>query len=312
MIGKGGWQSPPTEAQLRAILARLLPEAANARLDIQARQVEVPSRHRHGLAFAGDYVIKFAWSASAAGLVLEQASILNALAGLSLPVPVPLAVNTDPALLVYRRLPGKALSWSAKAASDDAIIQTIGAQIGELLARLHSPSTLQRLEAAGIALPPPLPQSTPDALRTRMFPLLDRRRANRARILVDQVEEALHSPCARTFLHGDFHGHNLLISDDGLRLLGALDFEESALGDPCYDLRYLPALAPTLDLLTAVMASYERTGSRRLEQHRVLAWHVLTDLGDALWRTEQGVMVVDGPIARRLDDLLVRLDHAGW
>ena len=312
MTGEGGWQRPPTEAQLRAILTQLLPGSADASLEIQARPVDVPSRHRHGIAVAGDYVIKFAWSVSASRLVLDQAPILTLLAGLSFPVPVPLAVTRDPALLTYRRLPGKALSWTAKTAGDGAPIETIGRQLGELLARLHSPSTLQRLEAAGIALPPPLPQSTPDALRARMFPLLDHGRADRARILVNQVEEALHSPCARTFLHGDFHGHNLLLSNDGLRVTGLLDFEESAAGDPCYDLRYLPALAPTLDLVIAVMASYQRVSGRALDLHRVLAWHILTDLGDALWRTEQGVEVVDGPLARRFDDLLIRLGRAGW
>ena len=103
-----------------------------------------------------------------------------------------------------------------------------------------------------------------------------------------------------------------LYTDDGRRIVGLVDFEESAAGDPAYDLRYLPALAPTLDLLRAVMDSYATTTGQPLEKRRVLAWHVLTDLGDALWRTEQGADVVDGPIARRFDDLLVRLDAADW
>ena len=34
-----------------------------------------------------------------------------------------------------------------------------------------------------------------------------------------------------------------------------------------------------------------------------VAWHVLTDLGDALWRTEADVEVVAGPIQRRAHDL---------
>jgi len=72
-----------------------------------------------------------------------------------------------------------------------------------------------------------------------------------------------------------------------------------------------PRLAPTLDLLSVAMESYSVASGRSLDRRRVFAWHVLTDLGDALWRTEQGVEVVDGPLARRFDDLLVRLAAAG-
>jgi hypothetical protein len=43
----------------------------------------------------------------------------------------------------------------------------------------------------------------------------------------------------------------------------------------------------------------------------VMAWHALTDIGDALWRTEAGVEVVGGPLARRVDAMRRRLDAIG-
>jgi aminoglycoside phosphotransferase (APT) family kinase protein len=290
----------------------VLPEAADSPIDLQSRAIDVPSRHRHGMAFVGDYVVKFAWSRAASHLVLDQARLLAALGALSIAVPVPIVVCPDPPLLIYRKMPGHPLPWTARKAADSIVVERIGRQLGEILAHLHAPEVLLRLERAGITLPPPLPQSTPDRLRGSMFPLLDSARMEQAERLVAIVEEILAAPSPTTFLHGDFHGHNLLISDDGLQVLGLVDFEESAAGDPAYDLRYLPALAPTLDLLSAAMESYAVASGRSLDRRRVLAWHVLTDLGDALWRTEQGVEVVDGPLARRFDDLLICLDLAGW
>lgn len=312
MTSTGGWDRPPNEPELRAILRRVLPEAADSPINLQSRAVDVPSRHRHGMAFVSEYVVKFAWSRSASRLVLDQARLLEALGALSVGVPAPIVVCPDPPLLIYRKMAGHPLNWTARKAADSIVVERVGRQLGEILAQLHAPEVLVRLESAGITLPPPLPQSTPDRLREAMFPLLDPARMEQAERLVARVEYVLSAPSPTTFLHGDFHGHNLLVSDDDLHVVGLVDFEESAAGDPAYDLRYLPALAPTLELLSAAMASYTAVSGRALDRRRILAWHVLTDLGDALWRTEQGVEVVDGPLARRFDDLLIRLDAAGW
>jgi len=264
------------------------------------------------MAFAGEYVVKFAWSDAARQLLLDQDRLLRAMPRLRVPIPVPVAISEDPPLLVYRKMPGQALSWTARVSADSTIVRAIGRQLGELLADLHAPSLLERLVSAGIRLQRPVAQSTPDALRQRMFAMLDPRRLKQAEALVDVVEERLSAASATTFLHGDLHGHNLLVSDDTRGVIGLLDFEESGAGDPAYDFRYLPALGPTLELLSAAMKTYAHESGHPLELGRVLAWHVLTDLGDALWRTEQGADVVDGPLTRRFDDLLIRLQRAGW
>ena len=55
--------------------------------------------------------------------------------------------------------------------------------------------------------------------------------------------------------------------------------------------------------------AYQRLGGHHLSIERVMAWNVLTVLGDALWRTEAGVALPGGGTAETwVDDLAVRLD----
>jgi hypothetical protein len=41
------------------------------------------------------------------------------------------------------------------------------------------------------------------------------------------------------------------------------------------------------------MGHYRQITGRRLSADRVMAWHVRTALGDALWRTEAGIPLAD-------------------
>lgn len=60
------------------------------------------------------------------------------------------------------------------------------------------------------------------------------------------------------------------------------------------------------------MAAYERLSGIALSIDRIMAWHALTALGDALWRTEAGVALPDGGTATtyvdRLSSELAALD----
>lgn len=49
--------------------------------------------------------------------------------------------------------------------------------------------------------------------------------------------------------------------------------------------------------MVAVMDAYERLSGRRPSTERIMAWHILTALGDALWRTEAGVALPGGGTA---------------
>jgi aminoglycoside phosphotransferase (APT) family kinase protein len=93
-------------------------------------------------------------------------------------------------------------------------------------------------------------------------------------------------------------------------LVAIVDFEESGIADPHFDLRYLPGNARTVDLVLDVASAYERLSGRHLALDRVMAWNVLNILGDALWRTEAGVALPGGggTAATWVDDLAIRLD----
>lgn len=91
-------------------------------------------------------------------------------------------------------------------------------------------------------------------------------------------------------------------------LLAVVDFEESGVADRNFDLRYLPSNAQRPELVLAVVDAYERLSGQRLAIERIMAWHILTALGDALWRTEAGVALPGGGTATNYVDLLkVRL-----
>jgi hypothetical protein len=56
-----------------------------------------------------------------------------------------------------------------------------------------------------------------------------------------------------------------------------------------------------------VVDAYQHDSGRRLQPERIMAWHTLTHLGDALWRTEQGVDLPGGGTAASwVDDLADR------
>ena len=53
---------------------------------------------------------------------------------------------------------------------------------------------------------------------------------------------------------------------------------------------------------------YETDTNRRVLPERVMAWHVRTVLGDALWRTEAGVDLPDGGnLIQWIDEIQDRL-----
>jgi hypothetical protein len=45
--------------------------------------------------------------------------------------------------------------------------------------------------------------------------------------------------------------------------------------------------------MTALMGHYRQITGRRLSTDRVMAWHLRTALGDALWRSEAGIPLAD-------------------
>ena len=101
----------------------------------------------------------------------------------------------------------------------------------------------------------------------------------------DWVDEVLTQPGRDVFVHGDLHGHNQVWDRRRRRLELVTDFETSGAAEAEYDFRYLPASGPGVELLVATVSHY-RSSDRALDVDHVMAWHVRTALGEALWRSE--------------------------
>jgi hypothetical protein len=105
----------------------------------------------------------------------------------------------------------------------------------------------------------------------------------------DWVDEQLAAPAEGVFVHGDFHPYNQLWDPRELRLILVADFETSGLAEPEYDFRVIPSFGPGVELLTSTLEQYAAQTGRRLSLERIMALHVRTTLGDALWRSEAGL-----------------------
>jgi aminoglycoside phosphotransferase (APT) family kinase protein len=262
----------------------------------------------------GRFVVKFAWSEVRAVSLWREGVILRRLAAdcPSLPVPEPVVLHRAPALLATRLVAGVPLQWEWARSLSGAGTAGVAGQLGDFLAQLHGLDAGPIL--AGLPVVEPTPQADTGALRGRFPPLVDGRRAASVLRWCGWVDGVLseRSPFPDVLLHGDLHGHNQVWDAATPTLLAVVDFEECGTGDPHYDLRYLPGYAPHLDLTRAVIEAYEQHSGRRLAIERVLAWHVLTALGDALWRTEAGIALPGGGTAiTYVDELSSRFASLG-
>jgi aminoglycoside phosphotransferase (APT) family kinase protein len=131
--------------------------------------------------------------------------------------------------------------------------------------------------------------------------------------LVDQwcdwVDEILADPPSTSLLHGDLHGYNIVWDPPSGALQLVADFESAGPGDPAFDFRYLPSQSDTVDLFREVADSYEQLNGQPLNVQRVMAWHIRTVLGDALWRTEANAPLPGGGGTASLwvDELQIRM-----
>jgi aminoglycoside phosphotransferase (APT) family kinase protein len=127
----------------------------------------------------------------------------------------------------------------------------------------------------------------------------------------DHADRALASPGRAVLVHGDFHGDNHLWDRDPPRLRLLIDLETAGAAEPEFDLSCLPGDCGT-DLFLATVARYGTLTGTTLDVGRILAWHLRTVLGDALWRAEAGVPLPDHRTpAEWVDDLAARLAALG-
>ncbi len=302
-------------ASLRRALAGVRPDLADLPIALALHTEQSNPAWQRASAFVGDaWVAKFAWTDAAGRALRREIALRQALTdrAAGIPVPAVVAASDDPPLLLSRFVPGQPVTGAAIARLGPADRLRLAGSLADTLAALHQPSIRSLVDDADLTLGPPAPQADTDELRTRFPALVDPRRGDQVRRWADWIDTVLADPVdPAVFLHGDFHGHNLVVGDDhAVRAL--LDFEEAGIGDHHYDFRYLPAQEETLDLFTRVAADYEQRGGAPVDPRRVLAWHVRTALGDALWRTEAGVALPEaGTPTRWVDELAQRFVTLG-
>jgi aminoglycoside phosphotransferase (APT) family kinase protein len=306
------WLRDPSERSLREAVAAAVPALAGAPIEPQG---EYPTSNPEWCAgtvvVAGSFVAKTAWSERAAIRVLREARVLAALADAApeLPVPRLVGMSRSPVAFVTERVEGTPLGNDERPRWP-----VVASELAAFLAGLHRHAVLVRVEDEVPGLVEPVPQATTRAIRSRLPRFLDVRRAGLAVRWCEWVDDILASPSPRRVLaHGDFHGYNQVWDRRTWKLLLAADFEVSGRADAEYDLRYFPPLAAgSLDFVTSVAEEYAALTGSRLDLRRVMAWHVRTALGDALWRSEAGVPLPGGGTpASYVDDLHRRFEALG-
>ncbi|MFD3456949.1 phosphotransferase family protein [Streptomyces sp. NPDC058691] len=309
------WLGEPTVDALRAALRAVAPDLAEG--TIVPRGLEPSDDPQWCSASAvvdGRFVVKFAWSRPAALRVCHQARILDALgkAAPRLPLPAVVAASHDPAMLVLRWVPA-APFFDVRHRIGPAERDGAARDLAAVLAELHRPATLRAVSEALGPLPEPAAPATTDVLRARFGALV--RSDQRARVLswCDWADTVLAARGRTVLVHGDFHGDNHLWDGDGeaLRLRLLIDLETVGVGEPEFDLRCLPADCG-VELFAATVAHYEEAAGTSLDVDRLMAWHLRTVLGDALWRAEAGVPLPDRrtPV-QWVDDLAARFAALG-
>ncbi len=305
------WLSDRSVAEVSRGLAQVCPDLAGLPVVLHDAWIAQgnPLWDRSSAFVGDDWVVKFAWSEPAAVKLEREILVLRALTASEHPPPVREVHvwSSDPVLLVSPFVVGSPVVGDAVAELDTNELRHLAQGLALVLAAFHRPGTLVAVDRAGVSLPPPTPQADTPELRARLVPTLDERRQSLVVQWCDWVDRVLSVSAPKSvFLHGDFHGFNVVV-DAAETVQVVLDLEEASVGDYHYDFRYLPAQAPTIELFQVTIAAYEQLTRRPVSRERVMAWHIRTVLGDVLWRTEANVELPGGGTpAQWVDELATR------
>jgi aminoglycoside phosphotransferase (APT) family kinase protein len=311
-----GWLPERSADAVGRAVARAAPALADRPIELRHALKNGDPAWSRATAWVGDdFVVKFAWSREAAQEVWREGEVVQALARTAFARLMPAVehFSANPVLLVLRRYPGVP-AWG-EVIGHRAARERIGRDLGAALSVLHRPDVLAVVEDSGAALPAPTPQADTAAIRDRLGAFAAPRHMPLVQRWCDWVDETQAAPDRPlpVLLHGDLHGHNVLCERG--RVTRVLDYDGVSVGEHHYDFRYLPGIrASGLELFAAAVGRYEALSGRAVSPARVLAWHIRTVLGDALWRSEAGVELPDGGT---VDEWVVALrqrvrDLAAW
>jgi aminoglycoside phosphotransferase (APT) family kinase protein len=267
-----------------------------------------PSWWHANATIKGRFFVKFAWSKEAAAKVNHEVRVLMTLNAHSPHIRVPRVVAASPALLVTEWVEGEPLTIEHVSQLDNEQLGRTSSELARFLADLHRPEILTAVTHSVGWLPTPMPQASTDAIRRDLAPWIRSDQVGHVAQWCDWTDAVLSAPAPVVLVQGDLHGHNCLWDRRTQTLQAVVDYGESGPGDPAYDFRYLPAQGPTTDLFRATVDQYDQLGSDVVPLTRVVAWHMRTVLGDALWRSRAGVPLPDFRTpAEWVDDMAGRL-----
>jgi hypothetical protein len=309
------WLSDRSVASVRSALRQHAPELSNRDVELRPWLEQTDPKWWHGSAIIdGRLFVKFAWSEQAAEEVWHEARILTALEAYSLALRAPrVVVASDyPALLVTEWAVGEPLTFEIVGNMGREQVARTASEIARFLADLHHPDVLTEVQRAVGPLVSPLPQATTRAIREDLSSWIRADQVNLVKRWCDWADSILDVVVEPVFVQGDFHGHNQVWDLNTKVLTAVLDYGDSGAADPAYDFRYLPAQGPRLDLFLTTAVRYGEFTGATLDVSRVMAWHIRTVLGDALWRSRAAVSLPDGRTpAEWVEDLSRRLDELG-
>jgi aminoglycoside phosphotransferase (APT) family kinase protein len=288
------WLGEPTVDALRAGLRTVAPDLAGAAIVPRGLEPSDDSQYCTASAVVdGRFVVRFAWTCPAALRICHQAQILDALrmASPRLPLPEVTAVSRDPAMLVLRWVPATPF-FGVRHRIGPSTLHGVARDLATVLAELHDPGVLRAVAGTVGPLPKPSAHATTDTLRDRFGVLARPDQRDRVLSWCDWADTVLAAEGRTVLVHGDFHGDNHLWDKETLRLRLVLDLETVGIGEPEFDLRCLPGDCG-IELFTATVAHYEKLTGTKLDVDRIMAWHLRTVIGDALWRAEPGIPLPD-------------------
>jgi aminoglycoside phosphotransferase (APT) family kinase protein len=311
------WLSEWSADAVRGMLGRAVPGLGEGSIVLDPPVVDTSDPlWAGGIATGGQFVAKFAFSEPTAGRLWREALVLQALGGRpGLRLPEVLAASCDPVFFATRLVDGVPLSHEMISTASQAQADQLGSELAGFLCSLHRPEILACVAAAvgAVSAPDPPPQATTDELRTRLTPMIRPDQADLVQRWCAWTDDVLTRTKDPVFVHGDLHGYNQVWDPGQLRLRLVADFETSGAAEPEFDLRYIPAMGPGVDLLLSTAGHYAHRTGTSLDLGHIMAWHVRSNLGEALWRSEAGLPLLlpipgGGTPSDYVDKLSTRFD----
>lgn len=235
-----------TALDLDALSAWMAGRVANFEGPLSARKFAVGQSNPTYLleSPSGSYVLRhkpFGNTLPSAHAVDREYKVMAALGGIGFPVPQPLALCEDPAVIgaifyIMARVEGRNLIDGTLPGFDPQERAKVYEAMTDLLAQLHN--VVPEQVGLGDYGPPGNFFERQVGRWTKQYRASQTRDISAFGRLIDWLPKTLPSPSGRTIVHGDFRIDNIIFAMQSPAPVALLDWELSTLGDPLADLSY--------------------------------------------------------------------------